>query len=203
MRFAPAFRQDKEIIERALITSPTGAQIPLNSVAKIHVKNGPGMIRDENASLVGYVYIDVDPKSTDIGSYVESAKAVIDKELQVPEGYIVEWSGQFKNMERVKERLKIIIPLTLVLILYLLYFNTQSWVKTSIILLAVPFSLIGAVWLLVLLGYNMSIATWVGMIALLGLDAETGVFMLMYLDHAYQDRTKSGRMNSKRILKRL
>lgn len=200
VRFAPAFRQDKEIIERALITSPTGAQIPLNSVAKIHVKNGPGMIRDENASLVGYVYIDVDPKSTDIGSYVESAKAVIDKELQVPEGYIVEWSGQFKNMERVKERLKIIIPLTLVLILYLLYFNTQSWVKTSIILLAVPFSLIGAVWLLVLLGYNMSIATWVGMIALLGLDAETGVFMLMYLDHAYQDRTKSGRMNSKKDL---
>lgn len=200
VRFAPTFRQDKTSIERVLITSPTGAQIPLSSVAKIHVKNGPGMIRDENASLVGYVYIDVDPKSTDIGSYVERAKAVIDKELQVPEGYIVEWSGQFKNMERVKERLKFIIPLTLVLILYLLYFNTQSWVKTSIILLAVPFSLIGAVWLLVFLGYNMSIAAWVGMIALLGLDAETGVFMLMYLDHAYEDRTKLGRMNSKNDL---
>jgi copper/silver efflux system protein len=200
VRFAPTFRQDKESINRVLITSPTGAQIPLSSVAKVHVKNGPGMIRDENASLVGYVFIDIDPEVTDIGTYVDTAKAALDKDLKVPEGYFVEWSGQFKNMERVKKRLKFIIPLTLVLILYLLYFNTQSWMKTGIILLAVPFSLIGAVWILVLLGYHMSIAAWVGMIALLGLDAETGVFMLMYLDHAYQDRIKINQMNSEHDL---
>jgi copper/silver efflux system protein len=200
VRFAPTFRQDKESIERVLITSPTGAQIPLGSVAKVHIKNGPGMIRDENASLVGYVFIDIDPETTDIGSYVEKAKEALDKDLQIPDGYIVEWSGQFKNMERVKERLKFIIPLTLILILYLLYFNTKSWIKTGIILLAVPFSLIGAVWLMVFLGYNMSIAAWVGMIALLGLDAETGVFMLMYLDHAYQDRKKLNQMTSKEDL---
>ncbi len=201
VRLAPAFRQDKEIIERVLIMSPTGAQIPLNSIAKVHIKNGPGMIRDENASLVGYVYIDVDIQETDIGSYVERAKNIIDQNIKVPEGYIVQWSGQFENMARVKERLKFIIPLTLILILYLLYFNTQSWVKTGIILLAVPFSLIGAVWILVFLGYNMSIATWVGMIALLGLDAETGVFMLMYLDLAYQDRKKAGKLKTRLDLK--
>ncbi len=201
VRFAPSFRQDIASINRTLITSSkTGAQVPLSSVADVVVKNGPGMIRDENASLVGYVYVDIDPEKTDIGSYVERAKRKIDQNVKVPEGYIVEWSGQFKNMERVKERLTYIIPLTLVLILYLLYFNTGSWVKTGIILLAVPFSLIGAVWLLVFLGYNMSIAAWVGMIALLGLDAETGVFMLMYLDHAYQDRTKEGRMSSRNDL---
>lgn len=200
VRFAPAFRQDKESIKRVLITSPTGAQIPLSSIAKVHIKNGPGMIRDENASLVGYVYIDIDPESTDIGTYVTLAKQALERDLKIPEGYIVEWSGQFKNMERVKARLKFIIPLTLILILYLLYFNTQSWVKTGIILLAIPFSLIGAVWLLVFLGYNISIAAWVGMIALLGLDAETGVFMLMYLDHAYEDRIKAGKLNTKQDL---
>lgn len=198
VRFAPSFRQDIPSIERTLITSSsTGAQVPLSAVADIVVKNGPGMIRDENASLVGYVYVDIDPEKTDIGSYVEKAKKKIDQNIKVPEGYIVEWSGQFKNMERVKERLTYIIPLTLVLILYLLYFNTGSWVKTGIILLAVPFSLIGAVWLLVFLGYNMSIAAWVGMIALLGLDAETGVFMLMYLDLAYKDRVQSGKLQTK------
>lgn len=197
VRFAPSFRQDIPSIERTLITSPTtGAQIPLTALADIKVKNGPGMIRDENASLVGYVYVDIDPEKIDVGSYVEKAKRQIDQNIKIPEGYIVEWSGQFKNMERVKERLTYIIPLTLILIIYLLYFNTGSWVKTSIILLAVPFSLIGAVWLMVLLGYNMSIAAWVGMIALLGLDAETGVFMLMYLDLAYNDRKNSGELKS-------
>lgn len=197
VRMAPSFRQDIESIKRVLIVSPTtGAQVPLSAVANVNFKNGPGMIRDENASLVGYVFVDIDPESTDIGSYVEKAKARVDQNVSVPDGYIVEWSGQFENMQRVKERLTFIIPITLVLILYLLYFNTQSWVKTGIILLAVPFSLIGAVWFLVFLDYNMSIATWVGMIALLGLDAETGVFMLMYLDLAYKERKEKGLLKS-------
>jgi copper/silver efflux system protein len=201
VRLAPSFRQDESAIKRLLITSPTGAQIPLSEIAHVKFRDGPSMIRDENAQLVGYVYVDIDPSQVDVGSYVDRAKTLIEKKVSVPSGYLLAWSGQFENMERVKERLKFVIPITLVLIIFLLYFNTKSWVKTGIVLLAVPFSLIGAVWLLVLLGYNLSIAAWVGMIALLGLDAETGVFMLMYLDLAFDDRVKRGEMRSLSDLK--
>lgn len=201
VRMAPNFRQDIESIKRTLISSPTGAQVPLSSIAKIHFKDGPSMIRDENAQLVGYVYIDIDPKKIDIGTYVEKAKIHLNEKVKIPEGYLISWSGQFENMERVKERLKVVIPLTLILIIFLLFFNTKSWTKTGIVLLAVPFSLIGAVWLLVALDYNLSIAAWVGMIALLGLDAETGVFMLLYLDLAYDERVKKGQMNTLEDLK--
>lgn len=196
VRLAPAFRQDIESIKRVLITSSTGAQIPLSEIAKVHFNEGPSMIRDENASLVGYVYIDIDPNQIDVGRYVEKAKKLVENKIRLPTGYLMTWSGQFENMERVKERLKIVIPITLLLIIFLLHFNTKSWVKTSIVLLAVPFSLIGAVWLLVFLGYNLSIAAWVGMIALLGLDAETGVFMLMYLDLSFDERVEKNQMNS-------
>ena len=201
VRLAPAFRQDLESIQQVLITTSTGAQLPLSSIAKVHFKDGPSMIRDENASLVGYVYVDLDTTKVDIGSFVNKAKDLINEKIKLPEGYLISWSGQFENMERVKQRLKVVIPLTLMLIIFLLFFNTKSWVKTAIVLLAVPFSIIGAVWLLVFLGYNMSIAAWVGMIALLGLDAETGVFMLMYLDIAFEDRVKRGQMNSIEKLK--
>ncbi len=201
VRLAPSFRQDLEMIKRTLITTPTGAQISLSEIAKVHFKNGPSMIRDENAQLVGYVYIDIDPDKVDIGTYVDHAKAVLNSKIQIPSGYLISWSGQFENMARVKERMKIVIPITLFLILFLLYFNTKSWVKTGIVLLAVPFSLIGAVWLLVFLGYNLSIAAWVGMIALLGLDAETGVFMLLYLDLAFDDRVRAGKMRNLEDLK--
>ncbi|QDK42365.1 CusA/CzcA family heavy metal efflux RND transporter [Bacteriovorax stolpii] len=196
VRLAPAFRQDIESIKRVLITSSTGTQIPLSEIAKVHFNEGPSMIRDENASLVGYVYIDIDPNKTDIGRYVDNAKKIVENKIKLPTGYLIAWSGQFENMERVKERLKIVIPITLLLIIFLLHFNTKSWVKTAIVLLAVPFSMIGAVWLLVALGYNLSIAAWVGMIALLGLDAETGVFMLMYLDLSFDERVKKNQMNS-------
>lgn len=196
IRMGPEFRQDIENIKRILISSPLGSQIPLGQIAKVHFTEGPSMIRDENASLVGYVYIDIDSKQTDIGSYVEMAKKAVENHVKLPPQYLLSWSGQFENMERVKERLKIVIPLTLCLIILLLYMNTKSWTKTGIVLLAVPFSLIGAVWLMYFLDYNLSIAAWVGMIALLGLDAETGVFMLMYLDLAYEDRVKKGQMNS-------
>jgi Cu(I)/Ag(I) efflux system membrane protein CusA/SilA len=196
VRMAPDFRQDIESIRRTLITAPTGAQIPLKEIAEVKINEGASMIRDENASLVGYVYVDIDPKKTDIGTYVENAKQLVQDKIELPTGYTLSWSGQFENMVRVKERLKVVVPLTLILIILLLHLNTKSWIKTGIILLAVPFSLIGAVWLLVFLGYNLSIAAWVGMIALLGLDAETGVFMLMYLDLAYDDRKKQGKMKS-------
>jgi Cu(I)/Ag(I) efflux system membrane protein CusA/SilA len=203
VRLAPMFRQDVEAIKRLLITTPTGAQIPLREVARVGFKNGPSMIRDENASLVGYVYVDIDTNKTDIGSYVNKAKEFVDQNLreQIPDGYLISWSGQFENMQRVKERLWLVIPITLSLIVFLLYFNTRSWVKTGIVLLAVPFSAIGAVWFLVALDYNLSIAAWVGMIALLGLDAETGVFMLMYLDLAFDERAKHGKMHNLSDLK--
>jgi len=197
VRFAPDFRQDIDRIKRVLISAPTGAQIPLSEVAEVRINEGASMIRDENASLVGYVYVDIDLAKTDIGSFVERAKRVVGENVKLPTGYTLAWSGQYENMERVKERLKVVIPLTLVLIILLLHFNTKSWVKTGIVLLAVPFSLIGAVWLLVALDYNLSIAAWVGMIALLGLDAETGVFMLMYLDLSYHDREKRGLMRTR------
>src|SRR3989344_4401152 len=167
VRMAPAFRQDESAIKRLLMTTSTGAQIPLSEIAQVHFRNGHSMIRDENAQLVGYVYVDMDLSKVDIGTYVERAKKLVEEKISIPSGYVIAWSGQFENMERIKERLKFVIPITLLLIVFLLFFNTRSWVKTAIVLLAVPFSLIGAVWLLVLLGYNLSIATWVGMIALL------------------------------------
>lgn len=200
VRLAPDFRQDIEMISRVLISTPIGAQIPLKEIAQVKISEGASMIRDENAALVGYVYIDIDQAKTDIGSFVERAKKIVNDQVKLPTGVTLAWSGQFENMERVKERLKIVIPLTLILILLLLHFNTKSWIKTGIILLAVPFSLIGAVWFLVVLDYNLSIAAWVGMIALLGLDAETGVFMLMYLDLAYTDREKRGAMKTSKDL---
>jgi Cu(I)/Ag(I) efflux system membrane protein CusA/SilA len=196
VRLAPSFRQDIESIKRVLISAPTGAQISLDQVANVHFTEGAAMIRDENAQLVGYVYIDIDPTQTDVGSYVDKAKVLLEKKLHVTQGYHIAWSGQFENMARVKENLKIVLPVTLLIIIFLLFLNTKSWVKTGIIILAIPFSLIGAVWLMVFLGYNMSIAVWVGMIALMGLDAETGVFMLMYLDLAFDERKTNGKMNN-------
>ena len=152
------------------------------------------MIRDENGRLSGYVYVDVSGR--DIGSYVTDAKRVVAEKVSVPAGYQLVWSGQYESMERVKERLKIVLPITLLIVFLLLYFNTGSVTKTVIILLAVPFSAIGAIWLLYLLNYNMSIAVWVGLIALLGVDAETAVFMLLYLDLAYHDAIRKGEMRN-------
>jgi Cu(I)/Ag(I) efflux system membrane protein CusA/SilA len=166
----------------------------LKQLADIKLVEGPGMIRDENGSLSGYVYVDVSGR--DIGSYVRDAKRILADKLSVPTGYQLVWSGQYESMERVKERLKLVVPITVFIVFLLLYFNTKSTVKTLIILLAVPFSAIGAIWLLYLLNYNTSIAVWVGLIALLGVDAETAVFMLLYLDLAYHDAINHGHMNS-------
>ena len=152
------------------------------------------MIRNENGQLAGYVFVDMEGR--DIGGYVEEAKARVERQLELPTGYSLIWSGQWENMARVKQRLAVIVPVTLFLIAMLLYMNTKSAVKTGIVLLAVPFSLVGAVWLLYALDYNVSTAVWVGMIALMGLDAETGVFMLLFLDLAYDDRVRAGRMRT-------
>ena len=194
VRYPRELRDDIERLKRVLVPTPSGQNIPLIQIADIVLRSGPAMIRNENGLLAGYVFVDITGR--DIGSYVNEAKTAVSKKVKLPEGYGLIWSGQFENMLRVKERLKIVLPLTIFIICVLLYFNTKSLVKTLIVLLAVPFSLIGAVWLLWILDYNVSIAVWVGMIALMGLDAETGVFMLLFLDLAYKDAVAQGKMRS-------
>ncbi len=169
-------------------------QVPMSELADIRLRSGPSMIRDENAMLAGYVFVDI--AGRDLGTYVEEAKKKIGRELKLPTGYSLLWSGQYENMLRVKERLKVILPITMFLIFVFLFMNTRSVFKTLLVILAVPFSVVGAVWLLAILGYNVSIATWVGMIALMGLDAETGVFMLLFLDLSYDEARKQGRLRS-------
>jgi len=169
-------------------------QIPLAEIATLKLTSGPSMLRNENGMLNGYVYVDVTGR--DVGGYVAEAKRVVAEQVVLPPGYTLAWSGQYEAMERVRERLKVVLPLTLFLIFLLLYLNTKSTAKTILILMAVPFSAVGAIWLLYLLGYNMSIGVWVGLIALMGVDAETGVFMLLYLDLAYNERRLAGRMHT-------
>jgi len=194
VRYLRDYRSDVDALERVLVATPSGAQIPLGQIADIHMRTGPGMIRDENGRLSGYVYVDVSGR--DIGSYVRDAKKAVSDKVKVPSGYELVWSGQYEFMERVAQRLKLIVPITLFIVFLLLYFNTGSAIKTMIILLAVPFSAIGAIWFLYLLHYNMSIAVWVGLIALLGVDAETAVFMLLYLDLSYHDALNNGGIHS-------
>lgn len=198
IRYSREFRDDIEKLKRVLVPTPGGQHIPLVQLADIRMVSGPSMIRNENGLLAGYVYVDVSGR--DIGSYVKEAKKLVAKELKMPAGYALIWSGQYENMIRVRERLKIILPITFFIIIILLHINTKSWAKTGIVLLAVPFSLIGAVWLLWALGYNISIAVWVGMIALMGLDAETGVFMLLFLDLSYEDEVRKGKMRTEKDL---
>lgn len=199
IRYPRELRDDPEKLKRIYLATPSGAQIPLSSVADVTLAQGPAMIRDENGRLAGYVYIDVAGK--DIGGYVREAKHILHEKLTLPTGYSYSFSGQYEFMERAKARMKIVIPITLAIIVFLLMLNTGSIIKTLIVLLAVPFSLIGVAWILFLLNYQMSIGVWVGIIALLGVDAETGVFMLLYLDLAYEDRLKKGLLRSSSDLK--
>jgi len=193
VRYMRDYRNNLDWLGRVLINAGS-QQIPMSELADIKITPGPSMIRNENGMLDGYVYIDVSGR--DLGSYVREAKALVASKVSLPPGYSLTWSGQYESMERVHERLKIVIPLTLFAIVLLLYINTKSAVKTAFILLAVPFSAVGAIWLLYALGYNMSIGVWIGLIALMGVDAETGVFMLLYLDLAYEQRKRDNRMAS-------
>ncbi|MGD0918313.1 MAG: CusA/CzcA family heavy metal efflux RND transporter [Thermodesulfobacteriota bacterium] len=170
--------------------------IPITELAEISLKTGPSMIRDENGRLTGFVTVNFDTSKRDIGSYVADAKKAIRENVKLPPGYQLVWSGQFELMESVNKRLTVVVPITLFLVFLLLFFNTRSVTKTMIILLALPFSAVGALWFLHLLGYYMSAAVWVGLIALMGVDAETGMFMLLYLDLAYQEAQAQGRMRS-------
>src|ERR1700730_4012169 len=197
-RYARDFRQDIDALKRVLVPTPTGAQVPISLLADIKYKTGPPSVRSENGKLVGFVFVDI--TTSDIDGYVRKAAQQLSQHIKYPPGYYISWAGQFQYLQAAKERLKIVIPLTLLIIFVLLYMNTKSLVKTAIVLLAVPFSLIGAFWLLYILGYNMSVAVWVVLIALAGLDAETGVVMLLYHDHAWEKFKAEGRMTSMRDL---
>ncbi|MSU46486.1 MAG: efflux RND transporter permease subunit [Lacunisphaera sp.] len=180
-------------------TSGLMAQVPLSQLAKVRVVAAPMGVKSEGAVPNAWIYVDV--QGADLGGYVHRAQQTVNDalrsgELKVPAGYRIFWSGQFEYMQRAQQRLRLVIPLTLLIIIFIIYLNTKSWIKTAIVLLAVPFSLVGAFWMIYLFDYNMSVAVWVGIIALAGLDAETGVVMLLYLDLAYDDWKKTGRLNT-------
>ena len=195
VRYFRDYRSNIDSLRRVAVPAMDGRmQIPISQLADVRLTSGPSMLRDENGMLAGYVYVDV--AGRDVGGYVEEAKRAVAQRVALPAGYALVWSGQYEAMQRVRERLTIVVPVTIVLVLLLLYLNTRSVAKTAIVILAVPFSAVGAIWLLYALGYNMSIGVWVGLIALLGVDAETGVFMLLYLDLAYDEAKREGRLRS-------
>jgi Cu(I)/Ag(I) efflux system membrane protein CusA/SilA len=195
IRYPRELRDDLDLLRATLVPTAAGQQIPLGQLADFTIAKGPPEIKSEGSRPNTWIYVDI--RGVDVGTYVERAKAALADavargEVVVPPGYTVTWSGQYEYMQRAKQRLAIAVPLTLLIIAVILYFNTRGTAETLIVLLAVPFSLVGAVWLIWALGYHMSVAVWVGMIALAGLDAETGVVMLLYLDLAREDRRRRG-----------
>jgi Cu(I)/Ag(I) efflux system membrane protein CusA/SilA len=194
VRYPRELRDSPQALRDILVATPAGAQVPLGQLARLELRDGPPMIKSENARPNAWVYVDL--RGIDVGTWVERARREVEARVDLPPGYTVYWSGQYEYMQHARERLLLIVPITLVLIVLILYLNTRSLVKTAMVLLAIPFSLVGAVWLLDLLDYNWSVAVWVGIIALAGLDAETGVVMLVYLDLAYERFRKAGRMRT-------
>jgi Cu(I)/Ag(I) efflux system membrane protein CusA/SilA len=189
LRYPRELRDRLDRLERVLIATKTGSAVPLGQVSTIGTRSGPAMIRNENGFLAGYVFVDI--AGRDLGGYVEEAKRLVAEHVRLPAGTVLLWSGQYENMQRVRERLQLVVPITLGLIFLLLLANTGSVFKASLVLTAVPFSAIGAIWLFWALDYSLSIAAWIGILALFGLDAETGVFMLMFLDHAVAEARRS------------
>lgn len=204
LRYDRDFRNNLEALNEVLVATPHGAQLPFGQVGKLEVTKGPMGIKSENAVPTAWVYVDI--ANIDVGTYLERAQkalrdAITDGSIKIESGYNIFWSGQYEYMLRAKNQLQIAIPITLLLIFFLIYLNTKSVMKTAIVLLAVPFSLVGSIWLLYLFEYNLSVAVWVGIIALAGLDAETGVVMLLYLDLAYETWRSRGQMNTSADLK--
>ncbi len=198
VRYLRDYRTDPQALDRVLVATPGGAQVPLTQLAKISLTMGPPVIKTENAIPVGYVYVDV--AGVDIGTYVHNAMQVVNQKVKLPPGYYLDWSGQWEYMEHARQTLKYVVPLTLLIILVLLYTNFHSLAKTMIVMLSLPFALIGGFWLLYLLNYNTSVAVWVGFIALAGVASETGVVMIVYLDEVYDRRLAQGTMVTRRDL---
>ena len=185
VRYPRELRSDPQQIAReVLVPTMGGAMVPLGQLAKVVVAKGTPGIRTENALLSAYIFVDI--RDRDIGGYVADAKKAVAEQIKFPAGYYVTWSGQFEFMERAIEKMKVVIPITLLTIFLLLYLNFRRLTETLIVMLSVPFALVGGVWLMWLLGYNLSVAVAVGFIALAGVAAETGVVMLIYLDHAWE-----------------
>ncbi len=195
VRYDRDFRSDPDALLRVLVPGPGNRQIPLAQLATLSITHGPDAIKSENGRRTAWVYVDI--QGVDIGTYVADARKAVEGHIKLPPGYNIVWSGQFEYMEKAKARLMVIIPLTILIIFVIIYLSTKSLIKTGIVFLAVPFSLVGAFWLLYLLDYHTSIAVWVGIIALAGLDAETGVVMLLYLDLAHKQWDDQGRMRTR------
>jgi Cu(I)/Ag(I) efflux system membrane protein CusA/SilA len=190
LRYSRELRDNVNAIRRVLVSAENGQQIPLGQVASFEINKGPMVIRSEGSRPNSWVFVDI--RGIDIGSYIKQAQQKVSESVHLPTGYNLVWSGEFEYMQHMKQRLMIVIPMTLFIIMLIIFLNTKSMVKTAIVMLAVPFSLVGAIWLLFLLGYNTSLAVWVGLIALAGLDAETGVIMLLYLEQAFDSVKKKG-----------
>lgn len=195
VRYARELRDDPELLRQILVRSPRGEAVPLGQIVNFAVRPGPAMIRSENAQRTAWVYVDIAER--DLGGYVREAKRVVADEIPLPPGYTRVWSGRFEYLEKANQRLLVVVPLTLLLVVLLLYLANQSWFRVAVVLLAVPFSLVGAFWFLWLLDYNMSLAVWVGIIALLGIDAETGQIMLLYLENSYRARVAAGTLRTR------
>jgi Cu(I)/Ag(I) efflux system membrane protein CusA/SilA len=195
LRYSRELRDNIEELKHVLVASADGrSQIPLGQVASITPTKGPMVVRSENTRPNAWVFVDI--RGIDIGTYIKNAQRAVSQNVKLPTGYTVVWSGEFEYMQRMQKRMMVVIPLTLFIILFIIFLNTKSLVKTAIVFLAVPFSLVGAIWFIYILGYNMSLAVWVGMIALAGLDAETGVIMLLYLENAFDTAKKKGAMST-------
>ena len=183
LRYQRELRDDIHDLERILIPTPKGEHIPIAQVATLKVKKGPPAIKSENARLNAWIYVDL--RGIDVGTYVKAAQKVVEEKITLPPGYSLTWSGQYEYMERAQKRLQMVIPITLAVIMLLLYLNFGNMTQSLIVMASIPFALIGGIWLIYLLDYNMSVAIGVGFIALAGLAAETGIIMLVYLENAY------------------
>ncbi|MFQ6108844.1 MAG: efflux RND transporter permease subunit [Candidatus Aminicenantales bacterium] len=194
VRYSRELRDNLTALERVLIPTPTGAQIPIGQVARISIKKGPPLIKSENARRTAWLYVDL--KDIDVGTYVKRAQRVVNERITFPTGYTIVWSGQYEYMQRAQQRLRVVVPIALIIIFLLLYFNFRNMTESLIVMLTLPFSLVGGIWFMYILGYNMSVAVGVGFIALAGVTAEIGVIMLVYLDQAHFRRRDHGMLNS-------
>jgi len=199
LRYPRELRDNLDLLKAVVVPTPMGQHIPLGQLVALQVEKGPPSIKSENSRPNSWIYVDL--RDIDVGTYVQRAQRAVAEaiqagEIELPAGYNIVWSGQYEYMLRAQQRLMVVVPITILIIIVILYFNTGSVVKTMIVMLAVPFSMVGAIWLLWGLDYNMSVAVWVGIIALAGLDAETGVVMLLYLDLAYDESSRKGTMRA-------
>jgi Cu(I)/Ag(I) efflux system membrane protein CusA/SilA len=198
LRYSRELRDNIASLRRVLVSTPNGAQVPLEQLVALEIRKGPPSIKSENARLNAWIYVDLE--GIDVGTYVENAKQVLAREFTLPAGYSVMWSGQYEYMERAAKRLRTVVPVVLVIIFLLLYLNFRNVSDSLIVMLSLPFSLVGGVWLLWLLDYEMSVAVGVGFIALAGVAAETGVVMLIFLEEAVARYKREGRLNTRRDL---